>query len=275
MTVLPEAAPAARLGHRLAVVLAGLGVCVVGAGVLAAGAALGGPAVLAGTALLQAGALAAWWRVVAPPGPVAVLCVAGGVAVAADVICYSGRSAAGLAGVLALGVVATIVAQLVRGVARTGVVEAFASTLALSACVVGFALLPVVLRRDGADPLLLVAAAAGAALVLARAADLVLVWPHVVDSVGRGALGVVVGTAAGAGAAVLCAGAQTGATVPDPPRAAVLGAVVALVAVLIDIGGACLVANVPGRRFGFGLGPMLALMSTAVLAYACLPWLLG
>lgn len=267
MTIAPEAVPAAHHVRRLD--LAGLGACVAGDGVIAAGAASGRTATVAAAALLQAGLLVGWGRSVAPPGPLAVLVVAAGVAAAADVVGYRSGSAAGIAGVLALGAVATIVAQLARGVARTHVVEAFAATLALCACVAAFALLPIAVRHRGADPLLLVAAAAGTALVIGRVADLVVVWPGVLRDIGRGAVGLVVGTAAGAGAALLCAAGQTGGAALDPVRAVVLGAVVALVAVLVDIAGLCLLADATSRRgFGAVLGPMLALMSALVLAYA-------
>lgn len=267
MTALPDAAGSREVQPHDAQ-LPTLGVCVVGSGVLAAGAALESPAVLVAVVLLQVGVLVAWWRAVAPPGPVTVLGVAVGVATAADVVAVHG-SILGLAGALGVGVLATIVAQLTRGVGRTRVVEAFGSTLTLCLSVVAFALLPFVVRTDGADRLLQAATAAGVALVLARVTDLVVVWPRLLGTVSRGGVGLAVGTAGAAGAAALCADAQSVAT-PGLMPALGLGAVVGLVAVLMDIAGACLLAELPARRFGFGLGPLMALMSATVIAYVYL-----
>jgi len=274
VTALPEtASPEHRSELRPLALLAGAGCCALGTGILAAGVTVGAPAAVASSAVLQAGLLASWWRAMTPAGPLSMLLVAGAVALAADVLIAAGAGAGALTGVLALGVVATIAAQLARGVARTMVVQSYAGTLLLAAAMVAYALLAAAMRADGADPVLLVVLSAGGGLVLARLVDLLVARPRLVAGVRRGGLGLVLGLALGIGLALAYARLATGE--PSGEQAALLGGGAALVAGLVDVGGQCLLAGREPRSWSAGLAPLLALVAVVTVAFVALPSVVG
>jgi len=257
---------------------------VVVTGVAATGALLGLPALLAATAVLQVAVVLAWWWALDPPGPTAVIAVALAVALAGDAAVGYGRPAGlGLLGaVLALTVPAAFVGQLVRGVARARVTEAYAATVALALLVAGLATLPAAYRQWG-GPTGPVAAvlAAGAAVGIARLVDTVAAVPRLSAGLRRGGLGVILGAMAGTAAA-----AGYGALAPglDARAGALVGWAAGLVAVLADLAASYAAADRTvaevgrgrrARRPGGLLGPLVAVAAAGPVAYVLLAMVLG
>ena len=149
------------------------------AGALALGAALvlgaaTAPAVLLVAVLLVQGVLlSGGHRSLAVSGAVAGAVVAGGAAVAADVVVLLGeadRPLRGVPAVLALAVLAALVQQLVRRDGRPGLTASLAATVTLAALVVMAATFLASDAAEGGAPL--VAAAAVAAALVERAVRL-------------------------------------------------------------------------------------------------------
>lgn len=198
-----------------------------------------------------------------PPSARGVAAVGVLTAAAADLVASRPTaSLAPLAGVVGLSVLATVVVQLIRGVARARVTEAMASTLGLAVATVALATL-VVLRRqaDGAAQVTGYAVAVGVALVVTAGLDLVLARPPL-GTDGRGALGLVGGTVAGA----LTAGTVAPMSLSGG-EAALVGGAVALVAVLIDLAAGYALAGEELPPCAFLAGPLSALVAAAPIAY--------
>ncbi len=239
------------------------------------GAAQIASAVFAGVVLVvQVLLVVAWYRGVRTPGRIGVAVVAGGAAVAADVVLlYADDATVGpLAGVIAVAFGAAIVTQLVRGVARRHVTEAFGSTMTLVVAVASLATMISLDRQSGGPGLLgTCLAAAGAGMVVARLVDLVKPGPNVHYAVPRGVVGIAAGSLAGAVAAVV------GAVFSDSlslPLAALAGWGVALAGILADLGvgyasaGKALVGEEPeASPLRPLLGPLLGLAVAAPAGY--------
>jgi hypothetical protein len=216
-----------------------------------AGAALDRGPYLLLVGAVQAVLVAAWWPAVRPSGRTGVVVVAAVAAVAADlaVLVAGGGTLEPVVAVVAAAFIATVLVQLLRGVGRSGVTEAFGSTMLLTICLC--ALAAVLALRDrpgGADVIAVVFAAAGAGLVVAHLADAVRPVPELSPGTGRGGLGVALGGAAGAVGAGVVAGLVAVPGLRSPVAAAAVGAVVALTAVLVDVGQDC--ATVGRERAG-------------------------
>jgi hypothetical protein len=176
-------------------------------------------------------------------------------------------------GVVAIAFVATVVAQLARGVGRAGVTESFGSTVLLAVCCSALAGPLALHARQGGPAIVGVClAAAGAGLVAAHLADAVSPAPELSPGTGRGGIGVAVGGAVGAVAGGLAARGVTDAV--SPVVAALLGGVIALTAVLVGVGQACAAVgrerageHVPVSWATVALGPAWGVVAAAVGAY--------
>lgn len=235
-------------------------------------------AVYAATVLLVQAALVAAWCVAArPPAPAGVAAVGLLTAVGVDAVgLWSDRTtAAPLVGVVAGAFGLVIVAQLVRGVTRRNVTEAFGASLTVALAVTALATTVPLLRQDGRALLSAFLLASGTGVVVARLGDLVAPRPVVHEAVPRGLLGLGLGGFAGAGVAALSA------AVSDPlsiPLAAAVGWVVATAAVLADLGvgyarAGRLLTGHDDRRPALDaalsavLGPLLGLAVAAPVGY--------
>jgi hypothetical protein len=245
------------------------------AAAVGAGAALGPAPYLLLVAAAQAILIAAWWTAVRPPGRTAAAVVAGGAAAAADLVVLraGGGTLEPVVGVVAIAFVATVVAQLARGVGRAGVTESFGSTMLLTVCCTALTgPLALHLRPGGPGIIAVCLAAAGAGMAAAHLADAVSPAPELSPGTGRGGIGVALGGAAGAFAAGVVAGMVTEDL--TPVVAALLGGVVALTAVLVGVGWVCAVVGreragerVPASWATTALGPAWGIVAAAVGAY--------
>lgn len=231
--------------------------------------------VFAGAVLLvQVVLVATWCLATRPPGVIGVAVVGAGTAVASDAVAaFSDEVTIGpLAGVVAAAFGATVVAQLVRGVARRHVTTAFGSAMTLVVAVVSLATMVSLHRQSGGVDLLgTCLVAAGAGLVVARLTDLVLPTPAVHYAVPRGIAGIAAGSLIGAGVAAFSAAL----TDPlSPPLAALAGWGVALAGILADLGvgyasaGRALVGDEPAPSpLRPLLGPLLGIAVAAPAGY--------
>ncbi len=260
-TAKPTRAKPARL-WRIASTVVVLASCVAGA------AQLGTVALLIVVAMMQAVLLAGWLAVAQPPSPRGVVAIGASAAVAADLLAAFGSQASltPLAWVLGLAVLATIVVQLARGVARARVTEAMAASLGAALAAVSVATLLVLLRQDaGAQVVTAAALAAAVAVLTARGVDRVLPVPHVAVGVERGGLGIILGSMTGTAATAFYAASTTSLT---PRTGALLGWAVALVAVLADLAASYALIAAPSRPvYSFAAGPLVALTAAAPVAY--------
>jgi hypothetical protein len=237
------------------------------AGGVTAAAWAGTIPLLATVAGVQVVLVAGWLIATEPPGPGAVAAVALGTSAAADGLAAVATppSLAPLAGVVGLSVLATIVLQLARGVARARVTEAMAAGLGLAVAVASVAAILVLRRQHGGQEVVTAAAiAGGVALLTARFVDFVLPVPHLAPGVRHGGLGIVIGSMAGT-----AAGAFFG-NVPSltPHATAFFAWAVALVAVLADLAAAYALSSTPRRPpYSFVAGPLMALVAIAPVAY--------
>lgn len=161
--------------------------------------------------------------------------IAAGAAVAADALVLADDGRAGnLAGVVALGLVASLLHQLLRE-PRSRVTESLADTLVVVVLVVCAACL-VALRADegGEDVVLVALATAGVCLLAGRLADRWVPRPLLTDGTVRGWPGLLLGLLAGVVAAVVVAGlVAEGTELAD--RAALLGLLVAACVIATDL----------------------------------------
>ncbi|HEX2416715.1 MAG TPA: hypothetical protein VHJ83_01140 [Micromonosporaceae bacterium] len=209
-----------------------------------------------------------------PPGPkvVAVAGILGAAGADAAAVSSPEASLAPLGYVVAGTFVVGLIGQMLRGEGRTRVTESIGSVAVVAVGVVALAT-PALLARYpvGTEALLACMLAAGAALVVARLADLVLRQPRVSPQVPRGAPGIVLGAMAGTAAAGWAGSTIAGLT---PSAAAVAGVVVAMAALLADLG---VVFAETGRLLAGGdrsrgtvrgmLGPLVGLAVAAPAAY--------
>jgi len=243
--------------------------------VLLVGAAQIGSAVFAGAVLVvQLLLVAAWYLGVRTPGKIGVAIVGTGAALGADATLLSADDAtvAPLAGVIAVAFGATVIAQLVRGVARRHVTEAFGAAMTLVVAVAALATTISLERQSGGPGLLTTClAAAGAGIAVARLVDLVKPGPNVHYAVPRGIVGLGAGSLLGAVTAVVAAVFTDSLSLP---LAALAGLGVALAGILADLGvgyagaGKAMVGETaetsPLRPL---LGPLLGLAVAAPAGY--------
>ncbi len=190
-------------------------------------------AVVLGVQLLS---VLAWTMAARPPALAVVAGVGALVAVAADTVAVQTDEARlmPLAQVLLAGLVAAVLGQLVRRVDRMRVTDSLRGTALIVAGVVAFGTLIVLSRIPaGTQAITVCLAAAGVALTVARFTDAFAAWPRLAPQVPRGAAGVVGGAMAGTlVSAVLGSYLVTPFT---PTRAAIMGLVAAVAAVLADL----------------------------------------
>jgi hypothetical protein len=235
------------------------------AGTAAARAGTG--ALLIFVAGVQIVLITGWLVATDPPSPRAVVTIALGTAAGADALAAFATPPAltPIAGVLGLAVLATVVVQLARGVARARVTEAMASTLSLAVAATSVAAILVLRRQHGGQEAVTAAAiAGGVAQMTARFVDFVLPVPHVAPGVPHGGLGIIIGSMTGTAAGAFFA------AVPSLTAhgSAFFAWAVALVAVLADLAAAYAIASAPTRpRYSFVAGPLMALVATAPVAY--------
>jgi hypothetical protein len=142
----------------------------------------------------------AWTMAMRPPATavIAVVCVL--VAAGGDLAAVWPEQAtiAPLGYVAAAGLLAGVLAQLVRRADRIRVTEALGTTLVIVIGVVAFGTLIVLTRLPaGTQAITVCLSATGVALVVARLVDAVLPWPRMAPQVPRGASGVVLGAMIG------------------------------------------------------------------------------
>lgn len=249
-------------------------VAVVFTGVLVGTAQVGSVVFGAAVLVVQLLLVAAWYLGVRTPGRIGVAVVAAVAAVAATgaVSFADDRTVAPLAGVVAAAFGATIVAQLVRGVGRRHVTEAFGATMTLVVAVVALAS-TVSLHRQTGGPALLTTCllAAGTGLVVARLIDLVKPGPNVHYAVPRGVVGIAAGSVVGAVAAAVASLFTDSLALP---LAALAGWGVALAGILADLAvgyasaGRALVGDpVEPSPLRPLLGPLLGLAVAAPAGY--------
>ncbi len=237
------------------------------AGGVTAGARAGTPVLLAVVGVVQLLLILGWQLMTNPPSPRAVAAVALGTAGAADVLAGYARSAslAPVAGVLGLAVLAAVVLQLARGVARVRVTEALGSTLSITVAVASVTAILVLRRQHGGlEAVTAAAIAGGVALMTARLVDSVLPVPRVAPGVPHGGLGIVFGCMSGTAAGAFFA------AVPSltPHGSALFAWAITIVAVLADLAAGYASASVARRpRWSFAAGPFAALVATAPVAY--------
>ncbi|WP_433530086.1 hypothetical protein ACQPYA_28445 [Micromonospora sp. CA-263727] len=178
----------------------------------------------------------AWTMVTRPPALAVVLGAGVVTAVAADAVAV--RSAEARLGPLVYiaigGVVVAVLGQLVRRVDRVRVTDSLRTTATIVFGVVALATLVVLTRIPaGTQAIAVCLTASAVALTVARFADAAAAWPRLAPQVPRGAAGVVGGAMVGT-----LVGALLGSylvTPFTPTRAAIIGLVAAVVAVLADL----------------------------------------
>jgi hypothetical protein len=170
-----------------------------------------------------------------PPAPRVVATVGLLVAIGTDLAAVWTRPAslAPLAYVTAAGFVVGVIGQLTRPAGRVRVTESLGSSLVVTLGVVAFAMLVVLGRRSpGTQALVACLVAAGAAVMIARLADVVAAWPRIAPQVPRGGIGVVLGAMAGTAAAGVIGHVLAG--IPNL-QTALAGLATAVVAVMVDL----------------------------------------
>jgi hypothetical protein len=184
---------------------------------------------------VQALFVGVWTMASRPPAPRIVAGVGLVVAIGTDLAAVLARPAslAPLAYVTAGGFIVGVIGQLTRPKGRSRVTESLGSTLLVTLGVVSFAMLIVLGRKTaGTQALVACLCAAGIAIVVARAVDVVAAFPRIAPQVPRGGVGVVLGAMAGTAAAGVIGQFLDG--VPNL-QAAVAGLSTAIVAVMVDL----------------------------------------
>jgi hypothetical protein len=185
--------------------------------------------------LVQVLFVTVWVVASRPPAPRVVAVVGLLVAAGTDVAAVWTRPAslAPLAYVTAAGFIVGVIGQLTRPAGRVRVTESLGSSLIVTLGVVAFATLIVLGRRSpGTQALVACLVAAGAAVMIARLADVVAAWPRIAPQVPRGGLGVVLGAMAGTAAAGVIGHFLAG--IPNL-QTAIAGLATAIVAVMVDL----------------------------------------
>ena len=240
------------------------------AGGLAAAATFGLPpltvAVIGVQVFLVLGALA----LLDAPAAGGAFLVATGTFLAADVVVLTddGR-VSGLAGVAALGLVASLVHQLLRR-GRSRVTESLADTLVVVVVAVAAACLLALRQVAGGEEVLLVSlVATGAVLLAGRIGDRLAPRPMLAVGSTRGWPGLLLGLGVGVAASVLVANADLGEGELPLRSAALLGLVVASTVatadLAVDLGAAELRSGWRDARRVAALRPTALLLPYAVL----------
>ena len=196
--------------------------------------------------------------------------VATGTVLAADaVVLLDDGDITGLAGVTGLGLVASLLHQLLRK-ARSRVTESLADTLVVVVVAVAAACLLALRQVDGGEQVLLVSlAAAGCVLLAGRIGDRLAPQPMLAVGSTRGWPGLVLGLGAGVAAAVLVADSGLGDGNLPLRSAALLGLVVASTVatadLAVDLGAAELRAGWRDARRVAALRPTALLLPYAVV----------
>jgi hypothetical protein len=180
--------------------------------------------------------LLAWVMALRPPAALTTAGVCVAVALVGDyrVVDSADPGLAPLFWVALGGFAAALVGQLFRAEDRARITDSWRTSLVIVLGVVAYAI-PLVLTRQpvGTQTVIVCSAAAGVALLVARATDAVFPTPRIAPQVPRGATGVVLG-------AML--GTLTAATLGSvlvlpftPAKGAVLGLIAAVLATLVDL----------------------------------------
>ncbi len=236
--------------------------------------------VLFGVQLLY---LLAWVMALNPPAAGATAGVSVVVALVADYLAVTGTEArlVPLVWVTLGGFVAAVLGQLIRAEDRARMTDSWRPTLAIVAGVVAYAI-PIVLTRQelGTQTLTVCAAAAGVALLVARAADAAFPKPRIAAQVPRGVAGVVAGAMLGT-----LTGAALGSVLVlpfTPVKGAIVGLAAVVVAHLVDLAvnfgqaGRQLAGDAPTFWVARHMqGPLGAFALIAPLSYALGHWFLG
>lgn len=205
----------------------------------------------------------------APAAGGAFLVAIGTTLVADAVVLDDDGRVTGLAGVVALGLVASLLHQLVRR-GRTRVTESLADTLLVLVVSVAAACLLALRQVDGGEEVLLVSlTAAGAVLLAGRVGDRFAPRPVLAVGATRGWPGLLLGLGVGVGASVLVASADLGEGELALRSAALLGLVVASTVatadLAVDLGAAELRSGWRDARRVAALRPTALLLPYAVL----------
>jgi hypothetical protein len=265
-----EAAPALRANDpapRPAVLALGVGGAVICLAL--AGLALLNPEALgAGVFVVQLILVLSFLALVDAPGSVGAFWVAAAAAAASDFVVLAGDGrVSGLAGVIGLGLIASLFHQLVRR-GRTRVTESLADTLvAVVLAVSASALISLRMQSGGRDAVVVCLAAGAGALVAGRLGDQVLPRPALALGANRGWPGLLLALGVGAAAAVAAAGSSgpvAGA------RGALLGLAIAATVsagdLCVDLGAAELTAGRRDARRVSALMPAGLVLPFAALA---------
>lgn len=256
----------ARPPRRQPLLLQGAGPALLGVA-LAVAAQLGLPVFVLGLLVVQVLLVLGVLALVDAPASGGAFLVAAGAVVAADaVVVWDDGDIRGLAGVVALAVVATLLHQLSRRT-RARVTESMADTLVVTTLAVSTACLLALRQLEGGVQTVQIAlVAAGVSLLLARVGDRIAARPMLAVGSTRGWPGLLLGLGSGVAAAVLVAG-------EGPPitstQAALLGLVCAATAaagdLAVDLGAAELRAGRRDARRVAALKPSGLLLPFALL----------
>lgn len=244
---------------RDSLVLQGAAAAVVG-GVLALLALPGPGLLLAGVVVLQVLLGLALLEVLAAPGRGGAAIIGAGVVVAAGVVVMLGDGRVdGLAGVVALSLLAALLHQLLRR-GRSSVTASLTDTMLVVVLVAGAGCLVALRADEGTRAVTVLALVSAAACLLAgRVVDSVVRQLRLVP--GRGLPGLLLGLAAGAAVGVLAAGHL------PVGRCALLGLAAAATAVVADLAAHVGTTSLPAaRRYRvMALRHVYALLPYAVL----------
>ncbi|ABP52779.1 hypothetical protein [Salinispora tropica] len=272
-----EETPPVEVRRSLALAVAGFAV-LLGLGLVLAAQTSGPGHRLPFTAVIlgvQALSVLAWTMASRPPALMTVAGVGVATAIVADTVAVRSDPARlmPLVQVLLVGLAAAVVGQFVRRVDRAQVIESLRGTMLIVAGSVAFPTMIVLTRIPmGTQVIMVCLVAAGVALAVARITDAFAAWPRLAPQVPRGAAGVVGGAMIGTMvSAVLGSYLVTPFT---PTRAAIMGLVAAVVAVLADLAvgyaeAGRVMAGEPSPRWGIGhmQGPLTGFALAAPAAY--------
>ncbi len=236
--------------------------------------------VLFGVQLLY---LLAWTMALRPPAAATTAGVSVAVALVADylVVQKDGTGLFTLILVALGGLVVALIGQLFRAEDRTRITDSWRTTAYIVFGVVAYAI-PVILTRVplGTQTVLVCSAAAGVALLVARATDAVFPKPRIAPQVPRGATGVVLGAMVGT-----LASAALGSVLVlpfTPAKGALIGLIAAVVANLVDLAvnfgeaGRTLAGDAPTFWVARHMqGPLGAFALVAPVAYGLTHWYLS
>ncbi len=251
-------------------------VALAAAGVLAGAAAAGHLALGVVLLVVQVVVLLAWLALVDVPGGEGAFAVGVAAALAADLLAVrrDGDGVSAVVGVLAASFVAALALQLFRP-HRERVTDAVAGTLAgVVLAVLGAHLLATSARTDWSVAATGVLAAA-TALVVGRAADLLLARPAVVHGARRGLLGLLLGVAAAGALGAILGGVWAPLS---SASGTVTGVACGAAAVITDLALDLVDNDTTDPRKRSALTPLLALLPLVVaapVAYAVARLLIG